>query len=453
MNSNPTYRDLPSVHELVEALGASDLPRPVIVNAARDVLARLRDEFSLGQSPAVSLEAIASRLADHLLQHERPNLRVVINATGVILHTGLGRAPLADAAVAAVRDAAAHYANVELDLATGERGKRASIVRSLLCELTGAQSATVVNNNAGATLLMLTALASGREVIVSRGELIEIGGSFRLPDVMAASGATLREVGTTNKTRIADYENAINEHTAALLKVHTSNYRVVGFSAAATTGELVALGRKHNLPMIDDIGSGALIDFAAYGLPSEPHARGAMATGADVVLFSGDKLLGGPQAGIIAGKKQWIDRIETHPMMRALRVDKLTLAGLEATLRLHRDPQTAAREIPVLAMATASLESLRARADHIAKQFGDTVVAQPSTAYLGGGSLPTQGIESVALRWTPANQSEQQLAQRLRDRDVPIVGRVHDGALWFDLRTVLPRQDAVLAEAIRETMP
>ena len=460
-NASP-LRDLPSVHELVEspalAPWSGRVGRTWLVESARQVLEQVRGELANTKGAVPPLDELARRITVELERQQTPRLRSVINGTGIILHTGLGRSPLPESARAAVADVAGQYANVEIDLATGRRGRRSDVVADLLCKLTGAEAAAVVNNNAAATLITLAALAGPqsdrpRHVIVSRGELIEIGGSFRLPNIMATSGAVLREVGTTNKTHLRDYEQAIDIDTAALMKVHTSNYRVEGFTQSLAIGPLVELGRAHELPVIHDIGSGAMHDFAALGLEDEPVAAASVAAGADVVLFSGDKLLGGPQAGLIVGKSKWVAAIQRHPLMRAMRVDKLTLAALEATLHLHRDPQRAFRELPALAMAAAPLGDLRRRAEQISGALQSLVNVcdvqiQPATAYLGGGSMPTQGIDSVALRLNSVKVSETELARRLRDADPPVIPRVQDGAVWLDLRTVMPQQDQTLAAAI-----
>ena len=311
-----------------------------------------------------------------------------------------------------------------------------------------------MNNNAAATLLTLAALATDREVVVSRGELVEIGGSFRLPDVMSSSSARLREVGTTNKTRIGDYDAAINEQTAALLRVHTSNYRIVGFTDQPTLDELVTLGRRRGVPVIDDIGSGALIDFAQFGVSDEPLAAASISCGADVVLFSGDKLLGGPQCGIIVGRKNYIQRIARHPMMRAMRLDKAILAGLAATLRLYREPEIAQKRVPLLAMLGTSDENLRNRANRMAPQLATSSAIEaaeplPDVTYLGGGSVPTQEISTWCVALTPSNRSVDVLASSLRTGEQPIFGRVQQNRLWFDLRTVLPQEDSLLIEAVQ----
>ena len=346
------------------------------------------------------------------------------------------------------------YCSLETDTKTGQRSHRVLAVEKLLCELTGAQAATVVNNNAGATLLTLTALADGREVIVSRGELIEIGGSYRLPDVMQTSGAVLREVGTTNKTRIADYEQAIGDVTGALMRVHSSNYKIVGFTEQTPLEKLVELGRRRNLPVIDDIGSGALIDLAKYGLEGEPIAAESIRAGADVVLFSGDKLLGGPQAGIIVGRRELIQKIAKHPLMRALRVGKMTLAALAATLRLYRDPASAEVSLPLLALMATSIENLKNRAQRLAPQLAaaaavTTAEAVEDTAYLGGGSLPTQEMPTWCVALSPSQGSVDSLAARLRDGTPSVFGRVQRDRLLLDLRSVPADQDQLLIEAVQ----
>jgi L-seryl-tRNA(Ser) seleniumtransferase len=456
--SSERLRQLPAVNDLVDLpeldVWRSRLSRSLVVDAARAVLAEFRKELAPGRRQDVPApEELARHVIDRLCWEERPRLRPVINATGIILHTGLGRSPLADSAVQAVAEVARGYSSLELDLDSGERGKRTTIVRSLLTKLTGAESATVVNNNAAATMIVLATVGKGRSIVVSRGELIEIGGSFRLPDIMQASGATLREVGTTNKTRLADYENAIDEATAGLMKVHTSNYRIIGFTESVTLEDLVALGRRRGLPVIDDIGSGALIDYSQFGFTGEPVASESVRAGADLVLFSGDKLLGGPQAGIIVGTRHWIERIEKNPLMRAFRVDKMTLAALEATLRLYRDPTLAASDVPVLAMLRTPVLELRNRAERLANRLreigkiSEAVIADDS-AYLGGGSIPTQTCPSVVVKLRLRSTSESDAAARLRMGDPSVIPRVQDGQLTLDMRTILPSQEDSLVNAV-----
>ncbi|HKB06078.1 MAG TPA: L-seryl-tRNA(Sec) selenium transferase, partial [Gemmataceae bacterium] len=360
MPANP-YRQLPAVTAVLDSPAVQALEpahgRAAVADAVRAELDALRDRLKAGDSPdgAMALDAIVARVAVRVEAGSAPMLRPVINATGIVLHTNLGRSPIAEAAAKAAYEAARGYLNLELDLGNGKRSSRQNPIREAICPLLGCESATAVNNCAAATVIVLRTVAAGKEVVVSRGQLIEIGGSFRIPDIMAVSGATLREVGTTNITRLSDYERAIGPNTAALMRVHTSNYRVRGFTQSVDLPELVELGRKHNLAVIDDTGSGQAIDLAPFGLPGEPLVSAGIAAGADLVLFSGDKLLGGPQAGLIAGKAALIQRIERDPLMRAFRLDKMTLAALEATLRLYRDPARALRELPTLRMLTTPL--------------------------------------------------------------------------------------------------
>lgn len=458
---NAILRRLPSVHQLVEAVldrdDNTDAPRLLVVEAAREALAEFR--VSIAAQSEKDAETFTDKLIGQVMDRLEAQMRFplapVINATGIIIHTGLGRAPLAGYAARAAIDAARNYAPVELDLESGSRGKRSTIVRSLLRGLTGAESATVVNNNAAALMIVLSSIARQRGVIVSRGELIEIGGSFRLPDVMKAGGAILREVGTTNRTRLTDYENAIDETTGALMKVHTSNYCVTGFTQSVPIDELATLGRHHDLPVIDDIGSGALRDLSDYGIETdEPNASASIAAGADLVLFSGDKLLGGPQAGVIVGRADLIERIEKNPMMRAMRVDKIILAALGATLQLHRDPRKAAAEVPVLNMLTMKVDDLSRRAEAMAQRLGSIdgvakVRLEQTAAYLGGGSLPTEEVPSIAVVIETGGMGVDELVGKLRTSRPAVVCRIRDGAAWFDLRTVFPDQDEVLIEAIK----
>jgi L-seryl-tRNA(Ser) seleniumtransferase len=456
-DTNP-FRTLPSVNELVESAALSHwtkrLPREVIVSAVRQAISECRQEIMRGNgSGFTSSERLIRWVNSHLEQSQQFALPHVINATGVLLHTGLGRSPLSNRALSAIALASSAYTPLEMDVRTGERGHRVDIVRRQLCDLTGAENATVVNNNAAALLISLASLAAGKEVIVSRGELIEIGGNFRLPEIMAASGAQLREVGTTNKTRIADYAAAINDATGMLLKVHPSNYQLSGFTHSVALAELVSLGRSHHLPVVHDIGSGALFDLTEFGFGDEPVARVSIESGADLVLFSGDKLLGGPQAGVIVGSRSLIQRIEHHPLARALRVDKLTLAALEATLSALAHPQSAVREIPLWMMIATSTNELQQRARRIAdavasRTSGVTVDTTTTTAYLGGGSLPNQQLESVAVTLAAGTASERELAQRLRAGSPPVVARLERGCVVVDLKAVLSSQDEDLIEAI-----
>ena len=449
------FRNLPSVSQLLENPQLKEIVESVnhnvVVDGVREFLDDLRTQVSNAteEVPIPSPNEIAEKIADWLKSEERPYLRPVINGTGIILHTGLGRAPLATDAIKSVNEVSAGYASVEVDLKTGERGQRIKAVERLLCELTGAEAALIVNNNAAATMIALSALAAGTEVIVSRGQLIEIGGSYRLPDVMECSGAKLKEVGTTNKTHLYDYENAIGEETGALLKVHPSNFEVVGFTKTVSTKELVKLAAKHDIPVIDDVGSGALIDYAKFGLMDEPVVGQSIKDGADIVLFSGDKLIGGPQCGIVIGKKKYVDKILKNPLMRAMRVDKMTLAALAATLRLYRDEEVAKQQVPILRMLSMPAENLKLRATKLAQQIsylplvGNCDVVEDQSM-LGGGSLPTQKIATWCVAIEPASGSVNGLANLLRQATPSVIGRVQKDRLFLDMRTVQPAQDAEL---------
>lgn len=448
MTSKPKdlLRSIPSVarvleHEEVRAW-MDALPRQTVVAAVQSTLQTLREEVLAGKhEEELDLESVLGRVEEAIVERSQPSLRRVINATGIVLHTGLGRAPLADAALDAIADGSSGYCNLEFDLATGDRGHRADHAARELRELTGAEAATVVNNNAAATLLILKTLASGREVLVSRGELIEIGGSYRLPDIMAAGGAILREVGTTNRTRISDYEAAVGERTGMILRVHPSNYRVIGFSESASLAELIDLGRRTQLPVVDDLGSGVLIDLTPFGLPHEPCVRESIETGADLACFSGDKLLGGPQCGIIVGRRALIQRIEKDPLYRTYRVDKMTLLALIATLRLCADPDEAVKQVPTLAMLAASTDELAARANDIVRRLEGQLPSErffvcSDVAYAGGGSLPTEQLPTVVVQWRPSRLSATQAVRALRESDIPVVARIRDDAVCFDMRTV-----------------
>ncbi len=424
-------RDLPSVDEL-----ARDVEDPLAVDAARAVLERAREEIRAGADPG----DLGERLRAELEELRHPRLRRILNATGVIVHTNLGRAPLAEAALDRVVESARGYSNLELELGSGTRGSRQDHVAPILRRLTGAEAALVVNNNAGAVLLALAALAEGREVVVSRGELIEIGDGFRIPDVLVRSGARLVEVGTTNRTRARDYEDAIRPETAVLLRVHQSNFRIVGFTEQPRLDELAAVARRHGLPLVDDLGSGSLGARNTVLLADEPSARDALAAGADLVCFSGDKLLGGPQAGIVVGRADLVERLRRHPLQRALRADKLTLAALEGTLQLHLDARD---EIPVLRMLEEPAEVVRARAERLAQLIGGTV--EETVARVGGGALPLAELRSYACA------VEEELAAPLRTGDPSVVGIVRDGRLLLDCRTLaddeLPEAAAAISAA------
>ena len=416
-------RDLPSVDELARLVGD-----PLAVDAARVVLARAREEIGAGADPG----DLATRLRDELAAARAPRLRRVLNATGVVVHTNLGRAPLAEEAVARVAETARGYSNLELDLDEGARGSRQDVASPILRRLTGADAALVVNNNAAAVLLALAALAEGREVVVSRGELLEIGDGFRIPEVLARSGARLVEVGTTNRTRAADYEHAVGPETALVLRVHQSNFRVVGFAELPRLEELAAVARMHSLPLVDDLGSGSLGSF-----PGEPTAREALEGGADLVCFSGDKLLGGPQAGIVVGRSDLVERLRRHPLQRAVRIDKLSLAALEGTLLLFLDDP---ERIPVIRMLREETPAVRARAERLAALVDGTV--EETVARVGGGALPLAELPSFAIA------VEDDLAAALREGEPPVVGIVRDGRLLLDCRTLTDAEVDAAASAI-----
>jgi L-seryl-tRNA(Ser) seleniumtransferase len=420
-------RELPSVDEL-----ARDVDDPLAVDTARTVLERARGEIRAGRDPG----DLAALLRDELAHARRPSLRRVLNATGVLVHTNLGRAPLPGQALEHVALALRGYSNLELDLSTGARGSRQDHVAALLRRLTGAEAALVVNNNAAALLLAVAALAEGREVLASRGELIEIGDGFRIPDVLERSGARLVEVGTTNRTRAGDYERAVREGTALLLRVHQSNFRLVGFTERPTLRELAEVAHRHELPLLDDLGSGALVD-----LGDEPTARSALEQGADLVCFSGDKLLGGPQAGIVLGSAELVERLRRHPLHRAVRIDKLSLAALEGTLLLYLEPGRALRDVPVLRMLHDDPDAVRERAERLAAAVGGEV--EQTVARVGGGALPLAELPSFACA------IEEELAKPLRVGDPPVVGIVRDGRLLLDCRTLADDDLEEVVAAVR----
>ncbi len=444
-------RRLPSVEELLENPALADAieqrGRRLVADSSRSVLEKLRRRILAGE-PVTPADLEPGRLAalvgEEAAAVYKPTLQPLINATGVVVHTNLGRSVLAEEAIGAVGEVAASYSNLEYNLAAGARGSRHDHITRIITALTGAENALVVNNNAAAVLLALSTFAAGREVIVSRGELIEIGGSFRIPDIMAASSAKLVEVGTTNKTRPADYGKGIGPLTSMLLHVHTSNYKVIGFTAGVGIGELVALGRKHNLMVMDDLGSGALADLPA--LADEPSVFESLASGADIVTFSGDKLLGGPQAGIVIGRREAVEKMKAHPMARALRVDKMTLAALQATLALYLNPREAVRRIPTLRMLAETAAALKPMAERLAAGLKQAVGAgvgvqlQQSASKVGGGALPLLELDSWVCALSPVSISVDELAARLRATDPPVIGRIHGGRLLLDVRTILPEQ-------------
>jgi L-seryl-tRNA(Ser) seleniumtransferase len=456
-------KHLPKIDEMMLRIEKqerfSGFPREIVREACRSVVEELRTRVLGGQGETFRLptaEEAADRAAQIMAGCGTWKLRRVINATGVILHTNLGRAPLGAEAITRIVEVARGYSNLEYDLEKGERGLRYDHVRGLLCALTGAQDALVVNNNAAAVLLVLNALSEGKEAIVSRGELIEIGGEFRIPDVMEKSGARLKEVGTTNRTRLSDYERAIGPETGIILKVHTSNFKIMGFTEEADLESLVALGRKHRLPVVDDLGSGCLIDLERHGLEREPTVRECLAVGTDVVTFSGDKLLGGPQAGIILGKRAHLERIRTNPLNRALRIDKLTLAALEGTLVQYLRPAGALADIPVLRALTEPATAVKTRAKRLAALLqralpeGLRVERVTGFSMAGGGSLPTRQIPTVLVGLEVSGLSAAGLEERLRRSETPIIARVADNRVLLDVRTVDPEEFAEIRDALRK---
>jgi L-seryl-tRNA(Ser) seleniumtransferase len=458
---NQLLRSLPSIERLLERPLASQLSaglsRERVRDLLREITAELREQIgNEPQSSNLSLqsltELVEQRLEVRAAASAQPSLRRVINATGVIIHTNLGRAPLAREAVQAVADAAAHYSNLEYDLALGERGHRETHCQELLARLAGSEAAVIANNNAAAVLLVLNTLAEGGEVVVSRGELIEIGGSFRIPDVMEKSGVTVREVGTTNRTRISDYERAINERTKLLLRVHPSNYRIIGFTERPSAHQIADLARSAGIPSFEDLGSGCLIDLSPFGVRDEPVVGESLKAGISVVSFSGDKMLGGPQAGIIAGSREIVDRVRKNPLMRALRVDKMTYAAIEATLRLY-ERGAALSEVPVIRAIAATREDLEMRAarfcDSVPRLTNGIVKAslENGVSVIGGGSAPEVTLPTVLVA-LDAYESAAWLEKRLRGYKIPIITRTERDRVMIDLRTVAADDEAVILEAI-----
>lgn len=454
-------RNLPAVDRVMreaEAQSLTDQFSPdLLTEAIQSRIASLRRQLltagALSDPSLLTPAAIAQSAALLCGELFKPSLRKVINATGTLLHTNLGRAPLAPQALRAIETVAAGYSTLEMDMNTGKRGERFSHVETLLCRLTGAEAALVVNNNAGAVLLALTALGRGREAIVSRGELVEIGGSFRIPEVMEAGGLKLREVGSTNRTHLRDYENAIGEETVILLKVHTSNYRIVGFTSDVSSAELVELGHKHRLLVLEDLGSGLLADLSSYGLCPEPTVSDLVSSGVDVVTFSGDKLLGGPQAGLIVGRKDLVRKIAAHPLARALRIDKLTLAALEATLRLYLQPHKAQVDIPVLSMFATKAQTQKDRCEALRQRLQEHDVAArlelvEDVSRVGGGAMPLTELPDWALAIWPRNVSVAELAERLRGYTPALIARTRQDALLVNLRAVFPAEDYLLTRLL-----
>lgn len=451
-------RTLPGVDLLLELAridtSTLDIPPGILKTAIRGTLENLRTSILNGNRPEIDPDICLSMAIASAKKTMKPKLVPTINATGVVLHTNLGRALLCGDALRNITIIASGYSNLEFDIKTGKRGSRYSAVEDLICELTGGEAAMAVNNNAGAVLLCLDTLAAGHEVIVSRGELVEIGGSFRIPDVMAKSGGILKEVGTTNRTHLKDYETAINERTALLLKVHTSNYRIQGFTKSVSLPELVALGKERKIQVMEDLGSGSLIDFSKYGLAREPTVSDAVASGADIITFSGDKLLGGPQAGIIVGKRSAIEKIKANPLTRALRIDKLTLAALESTLSLYRNETEAVKKIPTLRMLALSFEETKKLAEPMFQEMEKRLKERAIVEYAdlssrtGGGSFPELALPSRCIAITPIAMSVSQLEREMRRSTPAIIGRIDNNRFIIDPRTV--QQDE--AETIIATL-
>lgn len=450
---------LPKMDELLEDVAIAPwfevFDRSYVKNYLNEALNQVRQAILAGEDVDISHSAVVAIAERKLTAKKRPNLRPMINATGTALHTNLGRALLSDKAVEATQRVNACYSNLEYNVEAGERGSRYAHIEDLLKELTGAEAALVVNNNAAAVMLLLTATTQGQEVLISRGELVEIGGSFRVPDVIESVGARLKEVGATNKTHLRDYERAITEETGALLRVHTSNYRVVGFSQVPDDKDLVALAHQHDLPAFNDLGSGLLIDLQPLGLPREPLVSEVVASGYDVVSFSGDKLLGGPQAGILVGTKQYIDQLKRHPLLRALRVDKMTLAGLEATLQAYLKPEQAMKDIPLLQMLGQSEEKLARKAQVLADDIraldrGYQVNIIEGQSQVGGGAFPEARLATHLVEISHPDYSESTLEQKLRQAEFPIIARTSDGKVQFDVRTLLEADSGKICQALVE---
>ena len=466
VNKGKILSKLPSVEELLNNESIAHLqnkiPRNVVLDKTRQTIHDCRSRIL--SMEAADLEAFnldQQELIDRIIyssnQFMKMNLREVINATGVVLHTNLGRSLLCDEIKEAVWSVAAGYSTLEINVETGKRGSRYSHVVDILKRITGAEDALVVNNNAAAVLLVLGTMAKYKEVIISRGELVEIGGSFRVPDVMEQSGAKLVDIGTTNKTHLWDYENAISENTGAILKVHTSNYKILGFTKEVSLKELVELGERRNIPVIEDLGSGVLIDLQKYGLTHEPMVQESVKAGVDIITFSGDKLLGGPQAGIIVGKTKYIEEMKKNPLTRAFRIDKLTMAALEATLKLYLDEEKAVEKIPTLKMITEGVEAISERALELFKRLENQslpidIVLKTDFSQVGGGSLPLEQLPTKVLAIKPRTMSTARLEEKLRRNTIPIITRVQEDNIIMDLRTIKERDYEIICEALRASV-
>ena len=457
-------RELPAIDKILASPLLDELqgqqPHVLIREAAQEAVEWLRRQILDEQSPLpeIDLNTVAAKVVKMVIEKSQPSLKRVINVTGTVLHTNLGRAPLSQEAIQAISEVAQGYSNLEYELDQGVRGKRFTHVEEILCKLTGGEAATVVNNNAGAVMLSLAALAGGKSALVSRGELIEIGGSFRIPDIMAASGVRLVEVGTTNKTHLTDYEGALTPETSLVLKVHTSNYRILGFTHAVESQELVRFAHENQMYVLEDLGSGLLIDLSGHGLPKEPTVRESLSKGIDIVTFSGDKLLGGPQAGMIVGKKDAVDKIRKHPMARALRIDKLTLAALEATLRLYLEPKKAFSSIPSLQMLCLPAEELAHRCEKLLADWHQALGGLseleiiPTHSTVGGGALPLAELPGWAISLQPKHISLNDLAVRLRQGSPPVIGRIQDDRYIIDPRTLNREDNNLLASLLKQAL-
>jgi len=457
---------LPGVDHILDLIRASvpmgNVPKTVTVKSIRRTIETLRSEIIENKIDILEDDLKESNIIERVIKdieaEMTPNLLRVINGTGVVIHTNLGRSILPKEALENIAEISGNYSNLEFDLSSGGRGLRYSCVEELLCDMTGAESAMVVNNNAAAVLLCLETLAKGRQVVVSRGELVEIGGSFRIPDVMAKSGGILKEVGTTNRTHARDYEEALNEDVALLLKVHTSNYRVLGFTSEVSLKELAAIGEAAHIAVMEDLGSGALIDFSEYGLPKEPTVQESIAAGVDLVTFSGDKLIGGPQAGIIVGKKKILDKIKKNPLTRALRIDKLTLGALESTLRLYRDPKNAARAIPTLDMLTLSMDRIEKKASGMLTVFQEIddprleLVVLDGFSRPGGGSLPLLTLPSKCVGIKISGVSPNQIEKQMRSFATPVIGRIENEMFILDVRTIRDDEPIFIKKALSDIL-
>ena len=464
MNKNQLYRNIPKVDVLLEMeiiqLLIEQYGRETVMEAIREEMEALRAFIGACEEEEKivrQIQDLPQQIVRHVERLHTPNMRMVINGTGTILHTNLGRAPISQEHVSKLADIVTGYSNLEYNLEAGKRGERYSHFEKLLCKLTGAEAAMAVNNNAAAVMLILSSMAKGGEVIVSRGELVEIGGKFRIPDVMEQSGASLVEVGTTNKTHYSDYEEAITENTKALLKVHTSNYRIVGFTDTVTIDDLVPLAKEHDLPIIEDLGSGVLIDLSKYGLTYEPTVQDSIRKGADVVCFSGDKLLGGPQAGIIIGKKKYIDQMKKNQLTRALRIDKFTATVLELVLQEYLSEEKAIQNIPVLRMITETEEEVAHRAQNLKRMLKRAGLAaefglEKCESQIGGGSLPLERIPSMAVTIKPEKMSVPQLEEKMRHLEVPIIPRTANDTIYLDVRTIETRWFKKITEMLGELL-